>query len=170
MRQAPLILAILLLAGLASRPLRGQTIVLGGSPWVVSLDATDVLSQEAGNDLASELLSDPAQSTFSINYGFFYELFVNYAWSVQVRATVGGLPTGVGLAVLRTDNGTPFLVNGGISGGNINFIPLTTSNQAFFQGNRGRLNVGIQYRLSGLSIPNLTPSFSTTVTYTITSP
>ena len=140
-----------------------QVLTLAGTPWNLTISAADVT--DAGLDIPSEYSSAANQSEFNFYYAGVNK---NYTWSVEVSKSDVNWPAGVQLALRRTGPGSEYLHSGSIDNG-LSYITLTSVDQAFFDGKRGRIDVPIQYRLSNLSVTIPAGTYSTVVTYTITS-
>lgn len=146
-----------------STGLVAQTCTFTGTPWNLTISSADVT--DAGLDIPSEYTSAANQSEFNFYY---VGVTLNYTWSVLVSKSDISWPAGVQLAVRRTGDGSLYSNSGSIQNG-LNFVSLTSVDQAFFNGRRGRIDVPIQYRLSNLSVTIPAGTYTTVVTYTITS-
>ena len=142
-----------------------QTCTFSGTPWTLTVSAADVA--DAGTDVTPTYTSAANQSVFDLYYDLLTEWTNNYTWSVQVRMSIVDWPGGVTLAVRRTGAGSNYFRPGQIQNGQ-SFITLGGTNQPFFNGRRGRVDVPIEYRISNVSVTIPAKSYSTTVIYTIT--
>lgn len=87
-------------------------------------------------------------------------------WRVDVKRSDTTWHNDLSLEVQRTSDGSG---PGSISGGTT-YIEVTTIDMEFYSGDRSRQNVDVQLKISGVSVSLGIGSFSTTVTYTVTTP
>lgn len=116
---------------------------------------------QAGSDLSSILSSSSALVNLSITTRGKYQISVrkvdaNWDNTLQFYLRRTGIGIGQG-------NG-----NGLIKGGT-NFIQLSSFDQVFFEGNKNRSSIPIQYEFRNISVLVPAGEHTTTVIYTITS-
>lgn len=153
-----------------------QSMTVSGGNWFPTISAIT----EAGNNYASTTLQSATnQSLISITMPSIFFGIASNNYLVRVRRTDSGInwdTATLQISVLRTGDGTGGGTGlfGGVStitGGNTNFVAITTSDANFFSGsNYGttpRSNVPIQYQISGISVLVPVGTYSTTITYTL---
>ncbi len=161
-----ILVGVLLSYRIASADAQININVIGN--WNYSLPPNSVV--EAGLDLSGTYTSNTNAVTIDVLQStFFANRFLNYSWRVDVRKSDVDWNPGLILYTRRTGTGSPFwsVLPGAITGGT-NYQQLTNTNQIFFSGNRSRLNIPIQYQLSGVSVLLEAKTYVTTVIYTVT--
>ena len=158
-------LVVALIFGAYGQKAEAQIGITATGQWDYSVSSFDIT--EAGLDFqgtyssaSDEVLVDVFQQGFIAN-------FFNYNWQVDVRLVQNDWSNDLTLSARRTGNGDPFFFNGNITGGTA-YLPLSTTNQNFFNGNRTRLDIPIQYQISGVSVLLPAKTYSATVIYTVT--
>jgi hypothetical protein len=153
-----------------------QSITISGSVWTPTPNAIT----EAGNNYSSSTLTSVSNQTFiSITMPSIFLVFDAKAnnYTVQIKRTDSGLnwdTAGLTISAVRTGDGTgggsSILGTSMITGGT-SFLPITTGNQYFFDGNNygttPRLNIPIQYQIGGISVLLPVNNYATTITYTL---
>ena len=152
------ILIFLVKVGLA------QSISVSGS-WNPVIN-TNVLT-EAGTDYPSSYVLESAsnQSNISLTLGgsFFNTLF--NTWRVDVQKSDIFWDSRLIVEIRRTSNGAGSLFSS-ISGGTV-YQPVKQNAQTFFQGDGTFNNIGIQYKISGMSILIPVNTYSTSIFFTL---
>jgi hypothetical protein len=123
--------------------------------WFETVSAAD-LSSGPGSNLVSEYTSPADQATFDVSDANDWEVHVSRtdtSWSGNAR-----------LFIMRSSGGTG---SGQITGGT-SFSEVTPTSQQLCTGTSGRAGVGLQFRLTGISIQIPPGNYSTTVTLTVT--
>ena len=133
--------------------------------WNYTIPTSDL--SEAGLDFSGTYESAPNQVDIDVFQLNFISNFFFYRWRVDIRRADVDWHSDLDLSVRRTGNGSPFFFNGNITGGT-NYQQITTSNQQFFSGTRTRLNIPIQYQISGVSVLLSAKTYETTIIYTVT--
>jgi hypothetical protein len=145
----------LVLAAAVAGSLSAISISVSGS-WSTVIDVSD-LQGGAGTNLVPSQESPLNGSSLTVSQAS------GLNWQVSVRKIDGTWPSGLGLAVERTSNGSG---SGSIAGGTA-YLTVTSTDQSFFTGRGNRSTVYLRFQLSGLSV-NIPPStYSTTVIYTV---
>lgn len=123
--------------------------------WSETIGASDLVGG-AGTDIYSQITSSTSKATLDITDTG------GVAWIIGVSRSSSNLPAGVAVAVRRTTSGSG---GGSISGGS--FIAVGATEQILCSGTGDRSGVGLQLRLTGLSVEQDTGSFGATLTYRI---
>ncbi|WP_175534586.1 hypothetical protein [Thiocapsa roseopersicina] len=118
----------------------GSEITLLGS-WSQPIGSS-LLVGGPGTGIQSPIESDPIQATISISGTG------QAAWRVKVRQDFVDMPTEVLLAVRRTTDGAG---QGSVLGGQ-EFLVIGETEQILFEGNGDRSEIGLQYKLEGVTI------------------
>lgn len=147
-----------LLAVLAAPSALAADIAASGN-WSPSVDATDLLTG-AGSDLSPEQQSATAEIILDLTN----LVSASDAWRVDISRDDLGWDPDVHLWVTRTSTGSgPGTITGGSS-----WVELTGVTRSFFSGTGDRAGIGLQLRITGLSISTLPPSsYASSVTYTL---
>ncbi|QVL51028.1 MAG: hypothetical protein KFB96_11830 [Thiocapsa sp.] len=132
-----LCVAVLVLATFVAH---GSRISLVGS-WSQPIGSS-LLTGGPGTGIRSPIESDPVQATISISDTD------QAAWCVKVRQVSADMPTDVLLAVKRTTDGVG---QGSILGGQ-NYLVIGETEQILFEGIGDRSEIGLQYKLEGVTI------------------
>ena len=117
------------------------------------------LAGGAGSDLVPSKESSAGQATLDISATASSE----DQWRVDVSRSDSVWPSGLDLDVRRSSNGSGA---GSISGGT-SYLSIGSSPATFFSGSGDRTSIGLQLRLTGLSVSIGPDTYSTTVTYTV---
>jgi len=128
--------------------------LVGG--WFETLGAADLVAG-AGSDLRSPITSGSSQATLDIANTD------GAPWTIGVRRSSSSLPGGVALAVRRTTSGSG---DGHVSGGE-GYVTVGTSEQVLCSGEGDLDGIGLQLRLSGVSVEQGAGTFGATLTYRI---
>ncbi|KAA6183066.1 hypothetical protein F2Q65_16650 [Thiohalocapsa marina] len=124
--------------------------------WSKALGTQD-LSGGAGTDFPAAFESSATQATIDVtNTG-------GAAWTLWVRQDQAMLPPAVGLSVRRSSDGSG---QGSISGGSAYLTP-DFQEQILCSGVGDRSGIGLQFRLSGISISQPPGSFGATLGYRV---
>jgi hypothetical protein len=123
--------------------------------WSETVNAAD-LSSGPGSNLASEYTSPADQATFDVSG-------VNN-WVVNVSRTDTSWNGNTHLYIMRSSGGTG---SGTITGGT-SFIEVTGTSQQLCSGSKSRTGIGLQFRLTGISLQTPQGNYSTTVILTVT--
>jgi len=126
--------------------------------WNETIDATDLIAG-AGSGLRSTYTSAENTTTLNITRA----RGKDYYWRVDIRRSDTNWPTGLTLYVRRKSDGTGY---GSISGGTA-YMPISTTDQTFFNASDNRSGIDCQYQLSGMSIDISPGTYSTTIVYTV---
>jgi hypothetical protein len=127
--------------------------------WSTSLTASNLVGGTAGSDVPPTYTNSTTM-TIGGSKG---------AWTISVRrkdstGITAWNPNYV-IQCMRTGNGTG---TGPISGGT-SYLPITTTNQTFFTGNRNISSIPINLQVANVMISNSSiKTYRTTITYTIT--
>ncbi|WP_242464228.1 hypothetical protein [Thiococcus pfennigii] len=124
--------------------------------WSETLGAADLVGG-AGTDIRSPITSGAYQATLDLSNTD------GAAWTVGVRRASSSLPTGVAVAVRRTTGGSG---DGGISGGQ-DFLTVGANEQVLCSGHGDRSGIGLQFRLTGVSVEQGTGGFGATLVYRV---
>ncbi|HFA52186.1 MAG TPA: hypothetical protein ENJ95_24475 [Bacteroidetes bacterium] len=152
----------LLLAGRAD----AQIFINVTGEWNYSVSVNDIT--EAGNDFQGTYSSASNQVLIDVRQrNFFFDLFFNYNWRVDIRKSDIDWHPNLVLSARRTGNGSPLFFSGNVNGGTT-YQQVSNANQSFFSGNRSRLDIPVQYRISGVSVLLPAKAYTTTVVYTVT--
>jgi hypothetical protein len=151
-----LILQIIFLSISIGKKIQAIDIVVTGS-WVLSIDASD-LQAGAGSDLVDtyESAADAVSISISGTTG------ASDNWRVDVKKVDTDWDSSFYLYVKRTSGGT----GGSVSGGT-DYQEITDVDQSFFDGSDDVSGIGIQLKLSGVSVQIPPDTYSTTVYYTV---
>ncbi|WP_435356573.1 hypothetical protein [Emticicia sp. SJ17W-69] len=168
---------ILLILGLVlSLNCHAQIMTIINSTWTPTPNAIT----EAGNNYTSSTITNASYITYIyITMPGIYsgsDATANH-YTVQIKRTDSGLnwdTVGLTISATRTGNGTgggsSILGTSMITGGT-SPLPITISNQYFFDGNNygttPRINIPIQYEIGGISVLLPVNIYSTTITYTL---
>ncbi len=126
--------------------------------WNETINATDLIAG-AGSDLISTYTSAENDTTLNITKA----RGKDYYWRVDIRRSGTNWPPGFNLYARRKSDGTGY---GSISGGTT-YIPISATDQTFFNGSENRSGINCQYQLSGMSI-NIPPgTYITNIIYTV---
>jgi len=128
--------------------------------WTVNITQAN-LAGGAGSDLTDTYTSATDQVSITLT-----TQKKNDPWTVSVNMTTASWHPTLTLWARRTANGTGA---GTISGGTT-YIQLTSTDQTFFTGTMDRTNVRVEYQLRNVSLTVPQGTYTTTVTYTITTP
>ncbi len=143
-----------------------QINISANGQWDYTVSNLDIT--EAGTDFQGTYSSAASQVTIDVfQDNFWLNLLLAYNWQVSVRMTQIDWNPNLILSARRTGNGNPFFFNGPISGGT-SYLQLSTANQNFFNGQRSRYDIPIQYRISGISVLLPAKTYTATVVYTVT--
>ncbi|MBK1701749.1 hypothetical protein [Thiococcus pfennigii] len=124
--------------------------------WSETVGPGDLVSGP-GSDIRSPITSSSYQATLAVANT------EGAAWTIRVRRSSSSLPTGVAIAVRRTTSGSG---DGGISGGE-SYLTVNSTEQTLCSGTGDRGAVGLQLRLTGVSVDQGTGSFGATLTYRV---
>ncbi|MFH1313921.1 MAG: hypothetical protein ABIJ00_11950 [Candidatus Eisenbacteria bacterium] len=126
--------------------------------WTEAVDESD-LAGPPGSDLNStfESASDQISIDITETQGDADE------WLVSIKRVDTNWHANLQLYAMRTSDGSG---TGSISGGTA-YKEVTTGNQSFFSGSGDRAGVGIQQKITGVSIQLDSDTYSTTVYYTL---
>lgn len=122
---------------------------------------------EAGTNYSQtiESLNNQTQLTHSVGGSGSNQNFTQ--WQVSVQRTSTSWHPSLVLNVRRVPGGS-FQGNATLNGG-LTYQPITTTPTVLYSGNGNMTGIPIQYQLSGLSVLIPVASYSTTITYTLTS-
>jgi hypothetical protein len=144
----------------------GFALAVSGGTLAAGLSVVGQWSQQIGpNDLASgpgsnfrsPIDSNATQATVNVSNAS------GVGWTVRVRLEDSTLPEGVSLAVRRSSDGSG---DGSLSA-DIGYLVLNGQEQALFSGLGDRSAIGLQLRLSGVSISQLPGFHGCTLLYRI---
>lgn len=139
----------------AASPIPAADITLLGD-WSEVINAGDLVAG-AGSDLRTPIDSGGTQARIDIvSTG-------GAGWVVRVRRADNHWPTGGILLAQRTTDGSGV---GSISGGGT-WTAISGSDRVLFSGTGGRVSIGVQLRLEGLSVQHDPHSYATTMTYSV---
>ena len=136
--------------------------------WIYPVSPLEIT--EAGTDFSGTFTSSANQVLVDITQNNFWaNLLLNYSWRVDIRKSDVDWNPSLSLFAQRTGNGTPFwnFLPGTINGGTT-YQQLTNINQTFFNGTRTRLDIPIQYQITGVSVLLPAKTYTSTVIYTVT--
>ena len=165
MRKLLIFISVLLTVSVGQNQLLAQSKVKLQGRWDCFVSASDII--EAGNDYIGTYESGDSEVQFSVNDGFWPEL-LGYNWSVSIRKSDVDWDNTAKIYVQRTSDGTPYLLNGTVTGGT-SYQQVNDTEMYFFSGNRGRQNIEIQYRLQGVSVVMKAQTYTTYIIYTVSS-
>jgi hypothetical protein len=151
----PNLLMALIFYGAISAPLFAADISIVGN-WSETVNSSDLIAG-AGSDLRSPIKSSTSVAVINISNTN------GSSWTVNVKKADLLWPAGTSLAVKRSSDGNG---SGSISGGTT-YLGLTGNEQIIFSGAGDRSDIGIQLKLSGLSVDNPPDNYSTSITYRI---
>jgi hypothetical protein len=131
-------------------------ITVAGS-WLLTIDATDLVDG-AGTGLIDtyENIADAVSISISGTTG------ASDTWRVDVKKVDTDWYGSFHLYVQRTSEGTGGSVSGGAA-----YQEITDMNQSFFDGSDDVSGIGIQLKLSGVSVQIPPDTYATTVYYTV---
>jgi hypothetical protein len=137
-------------------------VTIPGGAWTVTRGPLQ-LTGAAGTDLDPD--EESAANLVDIDI---YPIFGNLGnWRLDIRRTDTLWHADLSLYARRTGNGTAGSgSNPSITGGT-NYQLLTTTDTSFFSGYRGRTNIPVQLRLTGMSVTLGVNAYRTTITYTL---
>lgn len=125
--------------------------------WTQTIDSDDLLSG-AGSNLNSTYESSSEQVLIDISN----TMGSGDSWRIDIRKSDISWNSNIKVFAHRTSNGSGGSVYGGTS-----YIQITDSDQTFFSGTDDVSDIGIQYKIEGISIeinPNI---YTTTIIYTV---
>lgn len=131
-----------------------QLLVMGG--WSESIGSSDLIAGP-GTDIRSPIASGGSQAVIDITDTG------GAAWTLKVARQDVNWPTGVGIAVRRTSNGSG---SGTISGGT-GYVSVGGMEQVLCEGTGDRSNLAIQLKLEGLSVQHAPDTYGTNLVYTV---
>jgi hypothetical protein len=123
--------------------------------WSETVDAAD-LSSGPGSSLASVYTSPAGQAAFDVSG--------TNNWVVHVSRADANWNSSVHLFIMISSSGTG---SGQISGG-ASFLEVTGASQQLCTGRNDRTGIGLQFKLTGISLQTPPGNYSTTVTLTVT--
>lgn len=126
--------------------------------WSTAIDAGDLVGG-AGTDLAPTHDSAPLQTAVDIAT----TTSPTDAWRVDVRRSDTSWDPAVRVWVRRSSDGTGA---GSVSGGT-SWVEVTSGGTTLFDGQGDRAGVGLQVRLTGLSVGVAVDTHATTLVYTV---
>ncbi|MEA5461773.1 hypothetical protein VB796_22075 [Arcicella sp. LKC2W] len=153
----------------------GQSITVSGGTWTPLV--TSIM--EAGNDYTSSTAqSSTSQTNISVSVPDAFIGLLGNSYSVNIKRIDSGTNwDGAGIQIWAkrigdgTGGGSFLLVRSSITGGNVTFQQITTTNLYFFEGiNFGttpRSNITIQYEIRGISVLVPVNNYTTTIVYTL---
>lgn len=144
---------------------KGQIAISIIGNWNYSIPTNDI--SEAGSDFSGTYSSSSNAVTVDVFQQSWFANFFNYNWRVDIRRSDVDWHSNLQLYTRRTGNGSPFFFNGNISGGT-SYQQITNTNQLFFNGNRTRLDIPIQYEIRNVSVLIPAKTYETTIIYTVT--
>ena len=131
-----------------------QNITATGN-WFLTINAANLLSG-AGSDLQAVYQSADNQVTIDVTK-------VSKDWSVTIQSVPSYWHADLSLYVRRRSDGSgPGLISGGLA-----WQQVTAISQTFFEGNKRRIGIEIQYSLRGVSIHVPPDTYSCSVVYTV---
>lgn len=130
----------------------------GAGGWSETVTAAD-LTAGAGTDLLATYTSAADALVFSVGNC----LDPSDAWRVDVRRGDVTWASQLSLSVRRTGEGTGL----GVINGGLDYLPVGTSDVAFFSGAGDRLGIPVQVQVGGVSIQVEPGSYSTTLILTV---
>jgi len=151
-----LISAVFLIASSISSSVFAVDLALTGD-WSKTIDADD-LSFGAGSDLnpAYESPSDQVLIDITNTMGG------GDSWRIDVHKSDVSWNANIAVYTKRTSNGSGGSVSGGTS-----YVQITDSDQIFFSGTDDVTDIGLQYKIDGVSIDINPDTYSTTIVYTV---
>ncbi|MBI5913956.1 MAG: hypothetical protein HY842_01150 [Bacteroidetes bacterium] len=133
--------------------------------WSYSVPVSDIT--EAGNNFSGTYTSGASQVLIDVDKPRHSAAIFN--WRVDVKKTDIDWNSALSLYARRTGDGVPADSNGSSSvSGGTSYLLITNSNQQFFTGIRGRLDIPIQYQMQNVSVLIPAKTYSTTIIYTVT--
>lgn len=142
-----------------------QLVVSQVSTWKKDVDAADLsIPNEAGADLNSTVETSPNFNQLDIR-----NLADAKGWKISVSRQDINWPAAFTLSVKRTSNGIPCVTCAGVNTGSSvsGYIPLGTLEQDFIFGNGEVSNIGLQFKIDGISLVVDAQSYSTEIMYTL---
>lgn len=134
---------------------QGADLAVSGN-WSPTVSNADLLFG-AGSDLRTPIESGTAEATLDITNT------LGGNWSVVAKKSDTVWPSGVSIAVKRTNDGSG---SGSIAGGTT-YLTLSATDQTLFSGSGDRSGIWIQLKTDGLSVGHGAGTYSLNVIYTI---
>jgi len=146
-----------------------QSIIANGTDWTLSPTITEAGTNYVGTYETSS--TAPFQMSLTVSVPALLS-------SASISARYVPDPTwnnALGIAVKRLNNGTSLCVLCSVSGGNTNYIPLAQTDVAFFSVHTllaltSFSDIGLQLRLTGVSVTVPAAAYKAKVQFTITAP
>jgi len=151
-----LISASLMIASSVAPPAFAIDITLTGD-WSTTIDSDDLISG-AGSDLNPTYESPSDQVLVDITN----TMGGGDSWRVDVHKSDVVWNSDITVYAHRTSNGTGGSVSGGTS-----YLQITVSDQTFFTGTDDVADIGLQYKIDGISIDINPNTYTTTIVYTV---
>lgn len=131
--------------------------IVSTGDWTEMIDASD-LTAGAGSDLISQYTSATSSTTLTISNTS------GSSWRVLARRSDTIWNNGFTLWAKRTSDGAG---SGSISGGTV-YVELTTLDVEICSGTGDRSNIGLQFKLTGMSKDVSPNTYNSTVIFTAT--
>ncbi len=142
--------------------LQGQTSMSVNGNW--NYTVSPVI--EAGNDFSLFYTSAPDQVYLSADKN---KAKGNFKWSFSIHKEDVLWDNTMRLFVKRTGNGTNTSNGngGGLIQGGTAFQEINNTDNFFFSGKKGRVDIPVQYQIQGLSVLIPADNYSTNIVYTL---
>lgn len=153
-------LIILLIVGAAhfSVPFGDGQTISGTGGWNFEITEAD-LSGPGGSALQNSYESPPETGSISVSN-------TSGGWFVSVRRTLGNWPAGVSLWVRRSSSGT--YSEGETIAGGLSYQEVTDEGAVLFEGNGDGSGIGLDYRVTGVSVDDAADIYDAAANFSIT--
>lgn len=152
-----MIITLIIAQFLTSNDIYAISLDINGS-WSETVNKYN-LTAGTGSDLPNQIES----SGDGINVDITFSTSADDTWRVDARRSDTIWDSDLGLYIRRSNDGVTGVYAGSISGGTV-YQELMNTDMHFFTGSGDRINVNLQFMITGMSL-KITPGTYTTVLY-----
>jgi hypothetical protein len=152
-----MIITVIIVQCLISNIIYAVSIDINGS-WTETVNKYN-LAAGTGSDLPNQIES----SQDGINVDITFSTSADDSWRVDARRSDTNWNSDLGLFIRRSNDGVTGVYAGSISEGTV-YQELMNTDRHFFSGSGDRINVNLQFMITGMSL-KITPGTYTTVLY-----